>query len=690
MSVLRKVLSLLHTQNQLLIIMKLLIQSLFYGFFLFHVTPTYSQQKSPVKFGKVTAEDFDLSKNQFDTSVNAVVISDIGSSTFEGNIKGWFTLIFKHQKRIKILNKNGFEAANIEIPLYFDGKDEEVLDNLKANTYNLENGNVVKADLAGSAVFKDKISKNLVVKKFTFPAVKEGSIIEYSYTVKSDFLFNLQPWIFQGEYPRLWSEYNVSLPQFFVYVTLGQGYHPYFIKDESQSFGTFNVSVPGGTSANENYSLSGTVNTFRWVMKDVPPLKEEAFTSTIGNHISRIEFQLSQYRFPQQPPVDIMGNWTSVTEKMLKREDFGASLSKPNNWLDDDMKPIVAGSKNNMEKAKRIYAFVRDNFTCTDHSDLYLNENLKTIFKNKSGSVADINLLLIAMLHHENIEADPVILSTRDHGIASDIYPLMTRYNYVVADANINGDHIHLDASEPYLAFGMLSSECYNGFGRTIGNDPVLVDLHADSLREVKVTSVFMFSDEKGNVEGSFKTTPGYFESLGIRNKVKQKGEVDFFKQIKEEYNSTLDIKQPGIDSLKLPEQPLVIHYDFKMNDMDQDIIYFNPMLAEGFKNNFFKAATRRYPVEMPYTFDETYLLTMQIPQHYTVDELPQSVKVKFNEDEGFFEYIISKSADQIQLRSRIVMKRANFGAEEYNSLRDFFGYVVKKHGEQVVFKKKK
>jgi hypothetical protein len=138
-----------------------------------------------------------------------------------------------------------------------------------------------------------------------------------------------------------------------------------------------------------------------------------------------------------------------------------------------------------------------------------------------------------------------------------------------------------------------------------------------------------------------------------------------------------------------MPEQPLSIHYDFKMTDMDEDIIYFNPMMGEGFKNNFFKAAERKYPVEMPYTFDETYVLHMEIPKNYKVEETPKSSKVSFNDDEGLFEYIIQKSDSQILLRSRIMMKKANFAPEEYNDLREFFGHVVKKHSEQIVFKKK-
>jgi hypothetical protein len=97
--------------------------------------------------------------------------------------------------------------------LYTDGKIEENLDNLKGVTYNLENGKVIETKLESGSIFKDKLSKYYTVRKFTLPAIKEGSILEYTYVIKSDYLFNLQPWEFQGEYPRLWSEYE------FLYLT---------------------------------------------------------------------------------------------------------------------------------------------------------------------------------------------------------------------------------------------------------------------------------------------------------------------------------------------------------------------------------------------------------------------------------------------------------------------------------------
>src|SRR4030095_1963822 len=155
-----------------------------------------AQDKSPVKFGKISAEDFKTSVYSIDSNAAAVVIADIGTSSITGNSKGWFSIEFKHFKRIHILKKNSYELADVEIPLYTNGSSEEELQGLKAYTYNLENGKVVETKLERSGVFQDKLSKNHLLKKFTFPAIKEGSIIEYEYTIHSDFIFNLQPWEF--------------------------------------------------------------------------------------------------------------------------------------------------------------------------------------------------------------------------------------------------------------------------------------------------------------------------------------------------------------------------------------------------------------------------------------------------------------------------------------------------------------
>ncbi|HYF30674.1 MAG TPA: transglutaminase domain-containing protein [Chitinophagaceae bacterium] len=650
-----------------------------------------AQDKLDLKFGKVTPQDFDLSKAQFDSSAGAVYIADVGLTEFEGNNKTGFSVIFKRQVRIKILNKNGFDIGSFEVPVYDFGDVEQKLEKVKAVTYNLENGKVVEAKLDEKSIFKDKLDKYYSIKKFTLPALKEGSIIEVSYNIKSDnYIDRLPSWSFQDKYPRLWSEYEVRIPQFLNYVFLAQGNHPFHIKKQNIGFKYYTILEDLGTSGNNVHEIRANVFETRWVMKDVPPLKDEGYVASVDNYNSRIEFQLSELREPFKPQ-NVMSNWFKVSEELMKDEDFGATLDKNNSWLDGEMKGIVNGASTPAEKAKKIYNYVRNNFTCTDPSARFLESPLKTVFKNRNGNVCDINLLLIAMLRHQGINAEPVLLSTRNNGLTHDIYPIMSRFNYVVAAVDIDDKRFYLDATEPKLGFGKLPVRCYNGHARIVNpKAPYAIYFYADSLKETRMTSVFLANGENNKVQGSLTSKLGYYESLNMREKIAKSSKDELLKNFKSAYPSEIELKELEIDSVDNVEQPVSVRYNLDLSSFQEDIVYFNPMMAEGYKDNYFKSEQRQYPVQMPYTMDQIYVFNMEIPNGYDVDELPKSARVNLNDDEGSFEYLISKSGNNIMLRSRVKLNKANFLPEDYEGLRNFFDYVVKKHSEQIVFKKKK
>ncbi len=651
---------------------------------------SFAQDKSSVKFGKITPEDFVLPAGA-DTSHGAVIIADIGEAYFEGNTKGGFDLFFKHVKRVKIIDKNGFEAAKEEIRLYASNSGKDKVSGLKGSTYNLEGGKIVETKLTNESIFADKLNKNILEKKFTMPAVKEGSIFEFSHTTSTGDWFNLQPWEFQGSYPCLWSEYTVAIPQFLGFVFLSNGYLKFDISEKKEKFGNFSIIEDNGAAQSDRYNISSSIFVNRWVIKNVPALKEEKFTSTLSNHISKIEFQFSEYRHPYIPK-SVMGNWATASDALMKDEDFGADLSKPNNWLDDDIKLICAGATSAKQKAEKIYAFLRDNFTCTGHSALNLSMPLKQVFSKKNGNVVDINLLLIAMMQNAEIEAKPVLLSTRSHGRTNELYPMMNLFNYVICQLTVDKATYYLDASHPYLGFNKLPANCYNGHARVIDpKSPAAIYFYPDSLIERKMTSVFITTDEADpkKLNGSFQTQLGYYEAQSVRSDIRAKGVDAFFAKMKSAYGFEVDVKNAAVDSLKKKEQPISFSYNFLFDVPEDGMVYINPMMAEGIKDNYFKSAERFYPVEMPYAFDETYIFNFEIPKGYVVEEIPKSTKVSFNETDGSFEYLVDKDEATIRLKSRIKLNKATFPAEEYESLREFFSYIVKKHAEQIVLKKK-
>ena len=78
----------------------------------------------------------------------------------------------------------------------------------------------------------------------------------------------------------------------------------------------------------------------------------------------------------------------------------------------------------------------------------------------------------------------------------------------------------------------------------------------------------------------------------------------------------------------------------------------------------------------------------MQIPAGYQLDELPKQAKVTLNGNEGSFEYLIQQAGGRIQLRTRLKLNKANFAPQDYETLRNFFAFIVQKQAEQIVFKK--
>jgi hypothetical protein len=205
---------------------------------------------------------------------------------------------------------------------------------------------------------------------------------------------------------------------------------------------------------------------------------------------------------------------------------------------------------------------------------------------------------------------------------------------------------------------------------------------------EEKLTSVIIINDPKDGVVGAFNSRLGYYESYGMREKMGKTKKDELLKEIAKGFGSETQLENLELDSLNLFDEPVSLRYDFKIKNNDEDMVYFSPMFGEGMQKNPFRSAQRLYPVEMPYTTNETFLLDMEIPKGYTVEEIPKSVRYKLNEDEGMFEYICVKSPGKIQLRSKIVIRKANFLQEDYESLRDFFSFIIKKQSEQFVFKK--
>lgn len=650
----------------------------------------HGQAPRPPQWGRLASADFLPRNYSLDSSAGAVVIADIGSTEFEGNQRGGFSMVFRFYRRAHVLRHSGYAIADVEIPLYAEGDAVEELAELKAVTYNLINGKIEETRLdQRTGVFSERRNAHQLVKRFSLPNVREGSVIEYQYTIRSEFVFNLQPWNFQGDYPRLWSEYTVSIPEFYYYVTLWQGYQPFFIREQKDKVAYFTHTEEPGAGPTQRTNFRASVTSYHWAMKDVPVLKEEAYTSTMQNHLARIEFQLAELR-PPFPPRLILGAWTDASQALLQDELFGLSLGRENPWLTEALATALGNATTALEKARHIYNWVQESFTCTNHNARLMDQPMKNLLKGRSGNVAEINLLLVAMLQKAGLMADPVLLGTRSHGYTYELYPLLDRFNYVIALLTIGDKTWYLDASRPGLGFGQLDPDCYNGHARVIDREARAINLDPDSLAEKSVISVFLLQGDGRRMTGTVQLSPGQYAAQHLRELYRGQGIGAVQSAVAASLPAGFHPGNFQVDSVLLTEEPLAIRFDLDWTPDSTRLIFLDPLFGQGLRENPFRSPRRLYPVEMPYTLDETFMLQIELPPGYEVDELPEQALIRLNENnDGIFEYRILEENGVLSLRSRLRLRRSFFQPEEYNTLRSFFDLVVRKHNEQLVLRRK-
>ena len=656
--------------------------------------PALAQEKNPYQFGKVTPEDFKPTSYSVDSAAAAVILADVGQSEYDTR-SGDMEMVFKRYSRIHILRKSGYDAANVDIHLFLGEKDGKAdrLEELKAVTYNLENGEVVATKLDSRSVFTEREDGHWEIKKFSMPAVKEGSIIEISYT-RFNYSDHTPPrWDFQGYYPRIWSQYTVSIPQWYSFVFLRQGYYDvdYKKKDKVTTF-AYNTQPAGGlVSGTDRGLVSAGVTDHIFVAHNLPGMRDESFTTTLQNHISRIEFQLASVKYPNSDEKKILATWPQMAEEFMKSEDFGASLSSDNFYLEETIKKVTANATTELEKARALYYWVQHNISCTDYDELYLkNASLKQVFTSRKGNSSELNILLVAMLKQAGLESWPLILSTRSHGKTYENYPIHRRFNYTIAWVRIGEEEYNLDASLSLLGFGKLPLYCYNGPARLLSPEAPARYFSADSLKENSMTSVNMELDSASNLKGTFTQVEWYQTALNIRTDVRENGKDAFFKKVQRNFSADAVLHNMELKDLDSLDKGLTEKFEFEIKAGEiPSRIYLTPMMGDVTARNPFTAMQRSYPVEMPYVMNDAFTISITLPDNYEVEELPKPASVKLSTGDGLFRYYIQQEGNLIQMRVITSFTRANFPPEEYEGLRSFYDYIVKKETEQIVLKKK-
>jgi hypothetical protein len=529
------------------------------------------------------------------------------------------------------------------------------------------------------------------------PEVKEGSVIEYQYKIVSDRLTSLRTWEFQKAIPVKWSEYLVEIPEYFNYLKISTGYEPFAvneIKEEIRSetfveftktYSRYGIQGPQTSTSKLDYKAT----CYHWAIENAPGLKDESFVGNVYDYLTKVEFQLSNYKFPGYQFENVLGSWEDINDQLLTHnEDFKSNISGKR-FYQDELNLILSQCETGEEKMRGIYRYVTTRMQWDGVCDFIPNQPVKKTYDGRTGSAADINALLISMLRAAGLNCEPVLLSTRDNGQVHPIYPIMHKYNYLIAMVIIDGKSYLLDATEKNIPPGMLPVRCLNQRGRCIsktkGN---WINLQPSiGSQETFICNLKLDNEVlTGNMQTSLKGYTG----ISCNKKYTMNGEEKYLEALLEKHkdweveNYNVTNENPCHDGFKEKFNVVIKNAVYEGGNR----LYIDPVLVNRWDENPLKNESRKFPVDFNYPILSKYISNIIVPEGYEIEEIPESIQFSLPDKSATFIYLVKKLGNTIQLMNQFEIKKSIYSVEEYKPLREFWSLVVSKNKEQIVLKK--
>lgn len=578
-------------------------------------------------------------------------------------------LVKKAFYRVKIYDKDKAEDwLNLEVPLYQNGSNQETLSKMKAFTYNLENGAPVATKVDKSSKYKSKESKYVSISKFAFPNVKNGSVIEYQYEVNSPFLFIVPEILIETDTPSLYTEYVLDSPSNIAYNVNYTG----FLNPKHRE-------VEEKTMYGVNY------RTYRFGYENVKGFKSEKFVNNDRNYRTKISAELHSTNFRELKLYS--SSWEQIKERLYENEDFGGELKKTK-LAREHMPAGISGLTDETAKANAIFNYVKNTFTWNKDRGIYTEDGIKKMLETKTGNAAEINLFLVMLLREAGIKADPLTISTVSNGLINISSPNVSNMNFVIAAIKTKDGYHLFDATAKQSSMDQLPPNDWNQFGVLMARDKV----QQLSMVNAKTSFTYLTAEAKINEDGSISGTYSDRDT-GTYAMFAKENYDDNANKYKKQYKDNFAIDFNEIDSKVLENGDFESTMKFSSENLIDKIgkkIIINPMLfLSKSSNEFDQTDVRKYLIDFTSPFTRVKKIVLEIPDGYTVEEMPKNKKIITDDKEIEYSYVAEQKGRTLEVISTTKILSPNYPKEYYPAFKQIWGVASKQENQVISLVKK-
>jgi len=621
----------------------------------------------PDNFGKVTNFERQMVTYEKDPSAYALVLHERGDNYYKV-INRRVRLVKEYHAKIKILDEKGFDYGTIEIPFYHhDNLAEEVI-KLKAVTHN---GNS-QYNVLPSEIFTEDLSERWRQKKFTFPKMQKGSVLEYSYTIITPYDYNFKGWKFQSPIPKMYSEFNAKIPGNYVYNRTLSGKLKLDVNDAKIQKGCFQI---------EGFAQAADCEVLKYAMKDIPAFRaENEYMLSALNYISRLDFELAEYNRFDGTTATYTRSWSDVDKEFRSDKDIGRQMNKKG-FFEKNVPESLLTEGDQLTKAKNIFKFVRNHFTWTGkNGGIFGTVRVKEAFEEKKGNVAEINMSLINLLNAADIKANLLLLATRNEPLPTKSHPVIDDFNYFVAKIEIDGKDYLLDASDKFNPFGMLPFKALNLYGRVMDfeKESYWYDIRPGTKNRYQVRANLAFNVEQQKAEGIFDVVSTGYDAIYVNKVLDAYTKEEYLDEMEKDINGEFQITDYEHIKSRSDDKKVAERFNFVIEDiLKEDMVYLNPFLMTFFDENPFQMQERNYPIDFGYSRHYKYQINFTIPHGYVLHEAPKEQVVKLGEGGAVLKFFHQQKLNQLALSFDLALNSTYFAAEDYEALKNLFKHVT-------------
>ncbi len=300
--------------------------------------------------------------------------------------------------------------------------------------------------------------------------------------------------------------------------------------------------------------------------------------------------------------------------------------------------------------------------------------------------------MLINILRELDIETHPIIISTRKNGIINPAQNMLDKFNHVIAHATIDGKVYLMDDTDNHTPWFLLPEKCLNGEGRLVHEALgkwVNLELSRENMNKIYST---IKVKPCGSMEVNRQQEFTNYQRLNMQATLRAHSrEEDYINQF-ESARQGIEVSVFSVENKDEWKLPLIANYVIEANSADsqpKDVIYVNPLLFDRLSSNPFRLENRQFPVDFVYPSKTSYIIKIEIPEGYIVDELPEGKSFGLPQNAALFSVNYSRNnAEGIDVAVDVEIGKPLFVISEYAALRGFYAQLVEEQARNIVLKK--